>query len=360
MSITSEDLSLAQNLVAGFQARGAARVEAAILQPADTLLDLYGEDIRARAYTTADPLRGEQMLRPDFTVPVVQMHMQASAMPARYTYVGPVFRRQEMDETRAHEYLQAGYEVFDTDRAAADAEVLAAIIDALGPAAGAVVIGDLGVLMSAVQALPTSDARKNALSRHLWRPKRFETLLARFCGDSNMSASHAALLSPDWQPSEAEQIGKRQLSEIEARRKRLLEDRDTPSLPPETAQRFEDLLKISGRPHAALKDLRALGAKMPGLDQALDRFRARLDAFEAAGIDLSALAFDASHGRDSMEYYDGFVFSVFGKNADRFAAPLATGGRYDALTTALGGGQDIPAVGGVVRPSDLREALSHD
>ncbi|MDC3265334.1 hypothetical protein OAU61_04555, partial [Planktomarina temperata] len=42
-----------------------------ILQPADVLLDLYGEDIRARAYVTSDPLRGEQMLRPDFTVPVV-------------------------------------------------------------------------------------------------------------------------------------------------------------------------------------------------------------------------------------------------------------------------------------------------
>ncbi len=41
------------------------------------LLDLYGEDIRARAYVTSDALRGEQMLRPDFTVPVVQMHMDA-------------------------------------------------------------------------------------------------------------------------------------------------------------------------------------------------------------------------------------------------------------------------------------------
>jgi ATP phosphoribosyltransferase regulatory subunit len=47
-----------------------------MLQPADTLLDLYGEDIRARAYTTDDPDRGEMMLRPDFTVPVVEMHAE--------------------------------------------------------------------------------------------------------------------------------------------------------------------------------------------------------------------------------------------------------------------------------------------
>ncbi|MGB2497090.1 MAG: ATP phosphoribosyltransferase regulatory subunit, partial [Planktomarina sp.] len=37
-------------LLAAFEANGAVRVEADILQPADVLLDLYGEDIRARAY----------------------------------------------------------------------------------------------------------------------------------------------------------------------------------------------------------------------------------------------------------------------------------------------------------------------
>ena len=61
-----------ERLMAGFVAAGAVPVEADILQPAGTLLDLYGEDIRARAYVTDDPVRGEMMLRPDFTVPVVQ------------------------------------------------------------------------------------------------------------------------------------------------------------------------------------------------------------------------------------------------------------------------------------------------
>ena len=69
-----------------FVAADAVPLETEVLQPADTLLDLYGEDIRARAYVTQDPLRGERMLRPDFTVPVVQMHMAHGAEPARYTY----------------------------------------------------------------------------------------------------------------------------------------------------------------------------------------------------------------------------------------------------------------------------------
>src|SRR5690554_7827955 len=82
----------AQRLRAVFEEAGAEPVETSILQPAELLLDLYGEDIRARAYIASDPLKGEQMLRPDFTVPVVQMHMESAAEPARYTYLGEIGR----------------------------------------------------------------------------------------------------------------------------------------------------------------------------------------------------------------------------------------------------------------------------
>ena len=93
----------AARIRAAFEAAGAVPVETDILQPAETLLDLYGEDIRARAYVTSDPVRGELMLRPDFTVPVVQMHMANGADPARYTYAGEVFRKQEAGSARASE-----------------------------------------------------------------------------------------------------------------------------------------------------------------------------------------------------------------------------------------------------------------
>ena len=99
MPISPETLLEARRLRDLFAAKGAQVVKADVLQPAETLLDLYGEDIRGRAYLTADPLRGEMVLRPDFTVPVVQMHMESHADPARYTYAGKVFRKQDTDET---------------------------------------------------------------------------------------------------------------------------------------------------------------------------------------------------------------------------------------------------------------------
>ena len=61
--------SRAMALRDGFAAQGAVIVEPPVLQSAELLLDLYGEDIRSRAYVTSDALRGEQMLRPDFTAP---------------------------------------------------------------------------------------------------------------------------------------------------------------------------------------------------------------------------------------------------------------------------------------------------
>jgi len=51
-----------------------------------------------------------------------------------------------------------------------------------------------------------------------------------------------------------------------------------------------------------------------------------------------------------MEYYDGFVFGFSADPASNLP-PIATGGRYDALTTVLGGGVGVPAVGGVIRPA---------
>ncbi len=50
-----------------------------------------------------------------------------------------------------------------------------------------------------------------------------------------------------------------------------------------------------------------------------------------------------------MEYYDGFVFGFYVEGRPDLP-PVATGGRYDALTRVLGGGREIPAVGGVIRP----------
>lgn len=341
-------------LRASFEVHGARAVEPPILQPAGTLLDLYGEDIRARAYVTSDALRGEQMLRPDFTVPVVQMHMAHGADPARYTYAGEVFRRQEKDAERANEYVQVGYEVFERDDpAASDAEVFALIADALGDLPVRAVTGDIGVLMAVVNGLNTTDLRKNALMRHIWRPRRFRALLEQFAGRTPVPAARTALLAGEV-ASDAPLVGARRRHEIEARIDALKTDAAQPPIAARDVDLIDALLAISAPMPDALERLHDLSVDLPAIVPAVARVDARQSALAARGIDVDALPFEGNYGRTSMEYYDGFVFGFRAPERSDLP-PLATGGRYDALTRRLGDGREIPAVGGVMRPGVMLE-----
>lgn len=340
----------AARLLSEFERHGAVRVETDILQPADILLDLYGEDIRARAFTTHDPVMGEAMLRPDFTVPVVQMHMNDGAEPARYTYAGKVFRAQEEIPNRSPEYWQVGFELFDgTDTAAADAEVFSLFHKVLTPIGLKAATGDLGLLLAAVKGLKTTDARKAALLRHIWRPRRFRALLDRFSGRAPMPEGRGALLADGGTETDAPLIGLRRQSEIDARIAALREDAAAAPISSAEVALLDDLLALRETCVHVLERLSDFAVDMPAIAPAVDRLEARCEALSKRGIDPELLDFEGSYGRTTMEYYDGFVFGFYAESRPDLP-PVATGGRYDALTRVLGRGRSIPAVGGVIRP----------
>lgn len=334
-------------ILTAFGAAGAARVAPDILLPADTLLDLYGEDIRARAYVTYDPVRGEMMLRPDFTVPVVQMHMAGGAEPARYCYLGKVFRMQDQGETRpdaprANEYIQAGFELFSRDPGA-DAEVFALFHGLLAGLPLQATMGDMDLLLDAVAGLPLAADRRALLRHHIWRPGRFEAALDRFSRPGAV---------PRIAGNDAPWTGLRAADDMDRRIARLTADAAEPPLPPIWRERLHRLFAIAGPAPAALDELRVLADHMPAIAEAVGRLSARLEAIAARGIDPASVRFDASNGRRTMEYYDGMTFS-FVAPARPDWPPVASGGRYDALTAVLGQGRAIPAVGGIIRPGLL-------
>jgi len=345
-------------LMAGFAANGAQAVEPAALLPADLLIDLYGEDLRARAYTTHDPVLGEQMLRPDFTVPVAQMHMQSGEASGRYAYAGSVWRRQQPGSARPVEYLQCGFEAFgEANTAHADAEVFAMLAEALRDAPVAPATGDMGIILAGINALETSAPRKAALMRHLWRPERFTRLLERFATPPAPSKSRAALLEAaasgdldSYLEAFGPAIGLRSLDEIKARAERLLEDTRTPPIPRAQVDLLERALAVKAPMREAITVLRTIATDMPALSPAVDLINARAEAISSFGIDGFKLPFEASYGRTTLEYYDGFVFGFTAEN--RADLPqIAQGGRYGALTRALG--RATPAVGGIIRPEAL-------
>lgn len=352
-----------------FADAGFAAVQPAHLFPAETLLDLYGEDVRARAFLFPDPaLGGELCLRPDFTVPVALSHGAAGwDRPGAYAYHGPVFRRQGSGTGRPIEYLQAGIEDFGAlDRAAADARVFALISQGLAtidvPPYRAT-IGDLGVIFGLLDAIGLSPHRHARLRRHLWRPHRFQQLLDQYAAaPAEPSPQRAALIAAVAEGRVAEMaaeageiVGRRTLGEVLTRAQRLAETAEDPPIAAEQAELIGAVLSISGQAEHVPIRLRAL-AEAGGVDlgASIALFEQRLVALEAAGISLADLHFDAAFGRN-LEYYDGFVFEMVAAERSELP-PLAGGGRYDAITARLGADGPVPAVGAMIRPEAVREA----
>lgn len=345
----------AARLEQAFVAAGALPSESDALVSAETLLDLYGEDIRARAYVTHDPARGEQMLRPDFTVPIVERHMAEGAEPARYTYNGSVWRKQEPGSTRAAEFTQVGFELFDrADPAGADAEVFA-LFQGVLPDDLTITTGDVGILRAAVMGLNTTDVRKAALMRHLWRPARFAELLARFGGQAPAPVGRAELLAEAQARGAAgavhaagEFVGLRSEAEIVARIDALAADAQTAPISSDEVELLQDVQQLNGSLSAVAQSLADMAAKHASLSDAAAVFGTRVQALASKGLAVEALPFVGNYGLTSMEYYDGFVFGF-----TRGDTVVASGGRYDALTRVLGNGRAIAAVGGVIRPDAL-------
>jgi ATP phosphoribosyltransferase regulatory subunit len=356
--------ALNDQLMAHFEAAGAMRVEPAALHPAGALLDVYGEDLRARAFTMEDGAGAEMVLRPDFTVPVVQLHRARGEGTARYSYLGPVWRRQPPGSARPTEYLQAGIELFGEDQAEADAAVFVLTREALalgGVEAPSIVTGDLGLIVALLDAAPLTERHRAALKRHFWRPARFQALLRRYAGAAPApSLARAALLAESIGAEGAiaaagRFVGSRSRAEIVARLVRLAEEANAEPLPENCAAAIDAAFAVAcdaDQAHAKLADL----ARAASLDigPALDRFARRLDALAACGVDPGTLPFRAATAR-TLEYYDGFVFEMSAPGRPDLP-PLAGGGRYDGIARALGEGPALPAVGAMVRPEALMAA----
>ena len=343
--------SEAKRLEKYFIDSGALLLEADSLLSAETLLDLYGEDIRARAYVTHDPVMGERMMRPDFTVPIVERHMSEGAEPARYTYNGPVWRMQDAGSKRETEFIQVGFELFDRSNSAkSDAEVFS-IFNNILPNSLQTSTGDVGLLQSAVAGLNTTRLRKAALMRHLWRPVRFQSLMNLFSKTKDENRFLSQYSSNEIKKNinkSGKFIGLRTEAEINSRILALREDAKTSPISIEEANVITQILNLKTTASKALLILKKFIKIIPNMEKAVLGFEARLGALSNYNVNVEKLPFEGSYGLTSMEYYDGFVFSFSdGENI------IASGGRYDALTAVLGSGKEIPAVGGVIRPDAL-------
>src|SRR6266404_3054771 len=116
-----------------FAARGYAREEPSVLQPAELFLDRSGEEIRRRTFTLTDPSGRDLALRPDLTIAICRQAVLSNRIfPARIAYNGLVFRHQPGEPLRPTQFFQAGVELLGLqDATAGDSEILSLAVEAL-------------------------------------------------------------------------------------------------------------------------------------------------------------------------------------------------------------------------------------
>jgi ATP phosphoribosyltransferase regulatory subunit len=353
----------AEALVAGYEALGYARVAPPVLQPADPILDLSGEDIRRRLFLTMDAEGREFCLRPDLTIPVAREYLASAAAgaPAAFCYLGPVFRQRREGSA---EFLQAGIESFGRrDTAAADAEMLVLALEAsvhYGLPAPEIRSGDVGLFAALVDALKLAPAwqrrlvkdfnRKASLAQDLDRlvvqaarsRPGYQGVLAALTG-SDPQGAHA-LVTDLLSIAGISAVGGRSVDEIADRFLEHAALGGGAGLPAETRAVIERFLRIAGEPDGAAAELRALAAEVGlALDPALDLFETRTGFLAARSVDVGAIRFATDFGR-GLDYYTGFVFELHDPKR-RLDGHLVGGGRYDGLLTRLGAAEPIAAVG---------------
>jgi ATP phosphoribosyltransferase regulatory subunit len=372
----------ARDLVALFGEAGYEFVAPAIIQPASVFLDQIGEQVRARSYVFTD-LAGEELcLRPDLTVPVSRLYLERHPRAdeeARYCYNGPAFRFQPLGPSAVHprEFRQAGVECFGArEKAAADVEVLLLAVEAVrsaGLSEYKVCFGDIALFYALIDALDLPERWRLKLRHYFWRPPSFHSLVDRLAKgervepDRILSALGEKLAGKS--QKEAEDIvstyleaqgvpisGNRSLREIAARLRDKAADLYADTLPREVATVIEYYLGVDAPPREAV-DKVAMIAHGAGLDidAALYAVAGRFDLLEQQGVDLSNATFTTEFGR-KLEYYSGLVFQIEAPGMDQ-TEPVAGGGRYDNLLSALGAPHPVPAVGAAIHTERLLAAV---
>jgi ATP phosphoribosyltransferase regulatory subunit len=304
---TAELRAIENALCRRFESYGYGEVRTPWLEFAETL-EAAEDDTLEAGYRLYDQQGHELMLRTDMTVPVARLaasRYRDKPLPLRFFYVAPSIRPWAPQRSQDGEFQQAGAELLGLSSAAADAECVTLLCDALaglGLKGYRVALGTVAFYTALVDALglPADDREKflEALA------DKDYPLLESIAG--NAEADEAALKAL-WRT-----------------------------------------LELSGT-RDGLSQARKL-ATSEAMEDAIQHLVEVRDLVDDAGFG-DAVTFDFGLFQD-LTYYSGVIFEAYARGV---GLPLASGGRYDGLLEHFE--WDIPAVGFAISLDRLHDAL---
>jgi len=247
-------------------------------------------------YKFQNPDGGIVALRPDLTTPiarVVATRLREAPKPLRLYYIENVFRRPEPKRGKRAEVFQAGIELVGSSQPAADAEVIAAAIEAL-------------------QRLGIDDFQLN-----LGQIGFFQGVIE----DTTLSEPEITIIK--------ERLDRKDKQELT----RFLDGRD---LPDGKKRLIQEILSLCGREEVieralTLADNETSEAALENLAE-IYRILDDYNLIDRVVIDLAEVR--------GFGYYTGLMFEGFSRS---LGSSIAQGGRYDKLIAKFG--YPCPAVG---------------
>ena len=342
-----------------------------VVEHTDLYLRKAGEDIISRLYDFTFQNR-RLCLRPEMTASVIRAYidnLQASALPVRLCYAGPVFRYEKPQRGRHRQFTQAGVELLGAAGLLADAEIIALAcksLDALGLPDYQVVLGHVGILSRFLEGLQLDSRLRDFLltnievlrtqgpaavrdrlpmlfpSLNLPEPQipGLEGALAEMDEASTRGMVLELLKSMDIELDtfgrSPDEIVSRLLAKIKRRghlRPRL-----------DQALAFlSDLCRLTGAPVQVLQEAENLLAGYHLSLEPLHELRAIFETLASYDLDQSRITLDLGLSR-GLQYYTGMIFEIYHGSPGE-ESQLCGGGRYDDLVLTLGGRKSVPGCG---------------
>lgn len=347
---------------------GYGSVEVPLLEHTELYLRKLGSLVTGHMFTLIDQ-QGERLcLRPEFTGSVIRSYITVAAqrpLPVRWQYTGPVFRDQDRGDKRLRQFTQLGAEIIGAGSAHADAELLTLAVkgmQVLGLPRPRVVIGHAGLVPKLLDGFRLSERVKMYMGRHLELLREGAGGMAALRegldelrvvpaatigkGDQVSSAADAGEVAGlvRWLMDEgtARPTGRRTTEEILQRFQAKLQTADNPQHMEQAIALAAELAPVCAAPSQALAEGRAIAKRYGLSSEPLEELQRVVDLFMTQSIGDTSIQVDLGLTRP-LGYYTGIVFELY-LDGDNLEA-VGGGGRYDSLVRALGGDQDVPALG---------------
>ena len=342
-------------------------IDTPIVESTDLFLRKSGAELASQMYAFLDPGNNRVSLRPEFTSSVIRYYLEkadSEPLPSKMQYSGPVFRYDP--STGSHQFHQTGAEIIGASSYESDAAIINMAqngLSLLGIRGAECVIGNMGVLHAILMDIGLSYRTRQFLIGNIPRlrqnteeavqiSKEAQSIGLVKLNDNTASGNsvlgsitddeYLELLRYIYRDSLSDIKGNRTVDEILGRLIRKMKSGDNVEAINRALSILVKLVEVRDESSLAMSRLRSILSEhslneksLVPLDETLKALRS-FDLSQPTILDISLVR--------GISYYTGMVFEIYADN-DGVIRTFCGGGRYDGLVKALGGHEDVPALG---------------